>query len=114
MTVSTFLPGTHIEIVAQPALRGHVRSALFDFDGTLSLIRQGWQCVMIPLMVEILRETTPTAEDDEVYGLSKDLHTIRPKLQMKPSDADAIMGKDICNWLYENYKWYYQKFNYQK
>jgi phosphoglycolate phosphatase-like HAD superfamily hydrolase len=65
MTPSTFLPGTHIEIVAPPTPRGHVRSALFDFDGTLSLIRQGWQGVMIPLMVEILRETTPTAEDDE-------------------------------------------------
>ena len=55
-----------------------------------------------------------TEEDDAVYGLSKDLHTIRPKLEMKPSDADAIMGKDICNWLYETYKWYYQKFNYHK
>lgn len=31
--------------------------ALFDFDGTLSLIRSGWQEVMIPMMIEILRET---------------------------------------------------------
>jgi phosphoglycolate phosphatase len=30
------------------------RVALFDFDGTLSLIRSGWQEVMIPMMVEIL------------------------------------------------------------
>jgi len=28
--------------------------ALFDFDGTLSLIRSGWQEVMIPMMIEIL------------------------------------------------------------
>jgi phosphoglycolate phosphatase-like HAD superfamily hydrolase len=32
------------------------RVALFDFDGTLSLIRTGWQQVMVPMMVEILRE----------------------------------------------------------
>jgi phosphoglycolate phosphatase len=30
------------------------RVALFDFDGTLSLIRSGWQEVMIPMMIEIL------------------------------------------------------------
>ena len=27
---------------------------LLDFDGTISLIRQGWQDVMIPMMVEVL------------------------------------------------------------
>lgn len=53
-------------------------------------------------------------EDDSVYGLTSDLHTIRPKLEMKPSDADAILGKDICSWLYETYKWYYDKFGYKK
>lgn len=55
-----------------------------------------------------------TTEDDSIYGLSKDLHQIRPSLNMKPSDADAILGKDITKWLHENYKWYYDKFNYQK
>lgn len=55
-----------------------------------------------------------TTEDDAVYGLGADLHTIRPKLEMKPSDADKVLGKDITQWLYDTYKWYYQKFNYQK
>ncbi len=30
--------------------------ALFDFDGTLSLIRSGWMGVMVPMMVEVLDE----------------------------------------------------------
>jgi len=55
-----------------------------------------------------------TYEDDNVYGLSKDLHTIRPKLQMKPSDADSVIPKDAREWLYERYKWYYDKFGYKK
>ncbi|MCX6028675.1 MAG: HAD family hydrolase [Chloroflexi bacterium] len=46
-----------IEIVHNHIERGHIRHALFDFDGTLSLIREGWQGVMIPLMVELLMET---------------------------------------------------------
>ena len=45
----------------QPS-RCHFRSVLFDFDGTLSLIREGWPQVMIPMMVEVLRETG-TSED---------------------------------------------------
>jgi len=52
-----FLPGTAIE-VARPrdglATPEHV---LFDFDGTLSLIREGWPEIMIPMMVEVLVET---------------------------------------------------------
>lgn len=55
-----------------------------------------------------------TTEDDSVYGLTPDLHTIREKLEMKPSDADKVLGKDICQWLYTNYQWYYEKFRYQK
>src|SRR5437764_8125994 len=30
------------------------RVCLFDFDGTISLIRSGWMDVMVPMMVEIL------------------------------------------------------------
>lgn len=32
----------------------NARVCLFDFDGTLSLIRSGWMDVMVPMMVEIL------------------------------------------------------------
>jgi phosphoglycolate phosphatase len=50
----SYLPGTEIEIIHPGLPHGHVHSVLFDFDGTLSLIREGWQQVMIPMMVEIL------------------------------------------------------------
>ncbi len=32
------------------------RVAIFDFDGTISLIRSGWVDVMVPMMVEILAD----------------------------------------------------------
>lgn len=51
------VPGADIEIRNPELVRGRIRFALFDFDGTLSLIREGWQDVMIPMMVELLRET---------------------------------------------------------
>lgn len=50
-----------IEIVGRDFPSGDFRAAIFDFDGTLSLIRRNWQDVMIPMMVEILA-STGTAE----------------------------------------------------
>src|SRR5260370_40151145 len=52
-----------IEILHPSLPRGRFRSVLFDFDGTLSLIREGWPQVMIPMMVEALNETG-TSEDE--------------------------------------------------
>ena len=45
-----------IECVNPGIARGRFSSALFDFDGTLSLIREGWREIMIPMMVETLDE----------------------------------------------------------
>ncbi len=59
-----FLPGTRIEIInpeLQAAPAAGPRAVLFDFDGTLSLVREGWPEVMIPMMVKHL-EATPTTE----------------------------------------------------
>jgi phosphoglycolate phosphatase len=43
-----------IEIIHNHIERGHVRHALFDFDGTVSLIREGWQPVMTSMMADLL------------------------------------------------------------
>jgi phosphoglycolate phosphatase-like HAD superfamily hydrolase len=40
------------------------RFVLFDFDGSLSLIRTGWMRVMVPMMVEVLAELK-TGESEE-------------------------------------------------
>jgi phosphoglycolate phosphatase-like HAD superfamily hydrolase len=52
-----FLPGSRVEIIREPARRRPPGHVLFDFDGTLSLIREGWPNVMVPMMVEILQAT---------------------------------------------------------
>ena len=52
-----------IECVNHATARGRFSSVLFDFDGTLSLIREGWREIMIPMMVETLGEC-PTGETE--------------------------------------------------
>jgi phosphoglycolate phosphatase len=44
-------------LVLRPLPESQKQVCLFDFDGTLSLIRQGWQEIMIDFMVGKLQET---------------------------------------------------------
>jgi phosphoglycolate phosphatase-like HAD superfamily hydrolase len=53
-----------IENVRPGVSARHARVVLFDFDGTLSLIRSGWMNVMVPMMVEILADLK-TGESEE-------------------------------------------------
>lgn len=47
-----------------PAARlGRARFALFDFDGTLSVIRRGWEGIMADLMVESICGERPPSEE---------------------------------------------------
>lgn len=45
------------EIISRYPRGHHPSVALFDFDGTVSLIRQGWQEIMVPYFIEVLCET---------------------------------------------------------
>jgi len=53
------------EVVRDDAPSGPFQVAIFDFDGTLSLLRRNWQDTMIPMMVEILQRETQTEETAE-------------------------------------------------
>ena len=64
-----FLDGTSIEI-HRKGQTGNIRHVVFDFDGTISLIRNGWQNVMVPMMVEFLQTETDTTETrDELESI---------------------------------------------
>ena len=45
-------PNQGIEWAGTPSRRPEISHVLFDFDGTISLIRQGWPEVMVPMFVE--------------------------------------------------------------
>lgn len=54
-----------IEVLRTDLPRGRFRAVLFDFDGTLSLIRRNWQNVMIPMMADELQATgTPETREE--------------------------------------------------
>lgn len=56
--VSTqFLSNSSIEVIDSFKPTVGFRHVLFDFDGTLSLVREGWVEIMVPMMVGYLSET---------------------------------------------------------
>lgn len=79
-----YLPGTQIEIINEVE-RGKIRYGLFDFDGTISILREGWQDIMHPVCVEMICGTTaPTpAIEDEVRTMIDETTGIQTILQME-------------------------------
>lgn len=66
-TAADLPPLPWLEVVNPSVRLGRVRHALFDFDGTISVIRRGWENVMIPMMVEMICDEnppTPKIEDE--------------------------------------------------
>jgi phosphoglycolate phosphatase-like HAD superfamily hydrolase len=61
-----------IEIINPIFPRGPFRAAIFDFDGTLSLLRRNWQDVMIPMMVAELAATGTSESREELYATVED------------------------------------------
>jgi len=52
-----------------------------------------------------------THEDDSVYGVFGD-HKVKPKLAKVDNDPIKLLGKDVCGWIDNNFKWYNNIFNY--
>jgi phosphoglycolate phosphatase-like HAD superfamily hydrolase len=50
----------------------NARVVLFDFDGTLSLIRSGWMDVMVPMMVQILADTGTAESTAQLRAVVED------------------------------------------
>ena len=65
---ATLLPDTEFEIVNPNIVRGKIKHVIFDQDGTISTLRQGWQSVMEHVFVkEILGDKFRTC-DESIYN----------------------------------------------
>ena len=60
---------TPLEILDPASSAASARVGLFDFDGTLSLIRAGWFDVMVPMMVETLLDLRTGESEEELTEL---------------------------------------------
>ncbi len=93
-----------LEIIHDTIIRGRIRHALFDFDGTLSLIREGWQGVMIPLMVELLSETPAHESEAELHAVVAEFvtrltgkQTIYQMIQLADEIAQLLLNDRLAD-----------------
>jgi phosphoglycolate phosphatase-like HAD superfamily hydrolase len=61
-----------IEQIRPGATAASARFVLFDFDGTVSLIRSGWVPVMVPMMVHILADLKTGESEEQLAAIVED------------------------------------------
>lgn len=59
-----YLDDTEIEVITEPSAALNIRYAIFDHDGTISTLREGWEQIMEPMMIKaVLGEYFRDAEE---------------------------------------------------
>lgn len=107
--MGTYLLGTTIEVINHQLKRGAIRYVLFDFDGTISLIRSGWENIMTQLIAEKLLNTPKGYELGEqvVFSIAKMFVRksagVQTIFQMKWLSNKVVEfgGKFVSPWIYK-------------
>ena len=75
-----FWNDTEIEVINDEAERGRISHALFDHDGTISTLREGWEAIMAPMCVRaILGDAVERVSRDEYQRIAERVKTFIDK-----------------------------------
>jgi phosphoglycolate phosphatase-like HAD superfamily hydrolase len=66
--LARFVPDTNIEIATGHKPTERIRHAIFDHDGTISVLRRGWEGIMEPMMIAAILGPRPAAIDDATHA----------------------------------------------
>jgi phosphoglycolate phosphatase-like HAD superfamily hydrolase len=62
-----YLPDTEIEIVNKWEEKPQIKHAIFDHDGTISTLREGWELIMGPMMIKAILGDKFLDTDESLY-----------------------------------------------
>jgi phosphoglycolate phosphatase-like HAD superfamily hydrolase len=65
---AVYHPNTEIEVVSPLPGRRLFTHVIFDHDGTLSTLREGWESIMEPMMVRAILGTREGEEDEALHS----------------------------------------------
>ena len=69
---ASYLDDTEIELCSESMPQARIKHAVFDHDGTVSTLRQGWEQVMAPVMIRaILGDKYETADETLYHQVRK-------------------------------------------
>jgi phosphoglycolate phosphatase-like HAD superfamily hydrolase len=58
---------TEIELCCESLALGRIKHAVFDHDGTISTLRQGWEQIMAPVMIKAILGDEYETADETIY-----------------------------------------------
>ena len=64
---SNYLMNTEIEIINKWTDQLYIRHAIFDHDGTISTLREGWEMIMAPMMIKAVLGDKYQEADEALY-----------------------------------------------
>ena len=64
---ANYLPDTEIEIINKWEEKPQVKHAIFDHDGTISTLREGWELIMGPMMIKAILGDKFLEADESLY-----------------------------------------------
>ena len=67
-----YIPGTEIEIVNKWDGNLNIEHAIFDHDGTISTLREGWELIMAPMMIKAILGDKYLEADEALYQRVKE------------------------------------------
>jgi len=67
-----YLENTEIELCYESIPLGRIKHAVFDTDGTISTLRQGWEQIMAPVMIKAILGDNYQTASETLYNRVKD------------------------------------------
>ncbi|MBK9391037.1 MAG: HAD family hydrolase [Bacteroidetes bacterium] len=64
---ASYLPDTEIEIITSRKEKPRIEHAIFDHDGTISTLREGWENIMAPVMIRAILGNKFDTADESVF-----------------------------------------------
>ncbi|MCF7972419.1 MAG: HAD family hydrolase [Phycisphaerae bacterium] len=58
---------SEIELCCDTMVGGSIKHAVFDHDGTISTLRQGWEQIMVPMMIQAILGDAYKTADETLY-----------------------------------------------
>ena len=89
---AVYLDGTEIEACGRPLPPlARVRHAVFDHDGTISTLRQGWEQIMEPMMIRAILGDRYATADETLY--QRVVHRVRDYID-KSTGIETLVQMD--------------------
>lgn len=100
-----------MELIRAKTSHTRIKAAIFDFDGTISTLRQGWETLMEPLMLEMISPDTPPDDKliEEVRCYIDESTGIQTIFQMEWL-VEKVKTYGVSNEIHDAW-WYKEKYN---